>query len=158
MILSIVTAGAIPGTLHAQSLLPVPDSTMTTKPIARNGLNLPGISYAAAYSGIGATNSPGTTNGYNNNFLKGIGTYKLNLSNGLSLKTESSFASVSSPVSALNPTNFRRENILPREELLYGQHLTLGASYNGLNNMLRGSAGGMNGRNPGLSLHAGISF
>jgi hypothetical protein len=153
MILSIVTAGAIPGTLHAQSLLPVPDSTMTTKPIARNGLNLPGISYAAAYSGIGATNSPGTTNGYNNNFLKGIGSYKLNLANGLSLKTDGISAT-----NALNPANFRRENILPREELLYGQHLTLGASYNGLNNMLRGGAGGMNGRNPGLSLHAGISF
>jgi hypothetical protein len=71
----------------------------------------------------------------------------------LSLKTEAISAT-----NALNPTNLRRENILPREELLYGQHFTLGASYNGLNNMLRGSAGGMNGRNPGLSLHAGISF
>ena len=165
MALSVVAAGAIPGTLHAQSSELVLDSVMPAKSTAGNGLNLPGTSYAASYSGIGATsgigttntsrttNAAGTANGYNNNFLKGIGSYKLNLANGLSLKTDGI-----STTNALNPTNFRRENILPREELLYGQHLTLGASYNGLNNMLRGGAGGMNGRNPGLSLHAGISF
>jgi hypothetical protein len=169
--LSVVAAGAIPGTLHAQSSELVPDSVMPAKSTVRTGLNLPGMSNAASYSGIGTTsgigetsgivtknilrttNAAGTANDYNNNFLKGIGSYKLNLANGISLKTDGISAT-----NALNPTNFRRENILPREELLYGQHLTLGASYNGLNNMLRGSAGGMNGRNPGLSLHAGISF
>jgi hypothetical protein len=147
MALAIVAAGAIPGTLHAQSLLPVPDSAMAIKSTARTGLNLPGMSYAASWSGIGATNSY-------NNFLKNAGTYKLNLTSGLSLKTEAFSAT-----NALNPNNFRRGNVLPREVLLDGQHFTLGASYNyGLNNMLRGGAGGMNGRNPGLSLHAGISF
>jgi len=170
--LSVVAAGAVPRTLHAQSSELVPDSVLPAKSTVRTGLNLPGMSYAASYSGIGATsgigtasgigatntlrtmNAAGTANGYNNNnFLKGIGSYKLNLANGLSLKTDGISAT-----NALNPANFRRENILPREELLYGQHLTLGASYNGLNNMLRGGAGGMNGRNPGLSLHAGISF
>jgi|GEM_PF-6835688 hypothetical protein len=134
-------------------------SNEPAKSTVRTGLNLPGMSYAASYSGIGTANTVGTTNaagtatGYNNNFLKGIGSYKLNLTNGLSLKTDGISAT-----NAMNPTNFRRENILPREELLYGQHFTFGASYNGLNNMLRGGAGGMNGRNPGLSLHAGISF
>jgi hypothetical protein len=135
MVLSIVAAVAVPGTLHAQSLLPVPDSAMTFKSTARTGLNL----------------SP--TNTYNN-FLKNAGTYKLNLTSGLSLKT-----GAFSATDALNPNNFRRGNVLPKEVLLNGQHFTLGASYNyGLNNMLRGGAGGMNGRNPGLSLHAGISF
>ena len=144
--LSIVAAGAVPGTLHAQSLLPVPDSAMTIRSSAGTGLKLSGMSYAAS-SGIGATNTY-------NNFLKNAGTYKLNLSNGLSLKTEAFSAT-----NALNPNNFRRGNVLPREVLLDGQHFTLGASYNyGPNNMLRGGAGGMNGRNPGLSLHAGISF
>jgi hypothetical protein len=142
--LSVVAAGAIPWTLHAQSSELVPDSVMPAKSTVRTGLNL---------NTLRTTNAAGTANGYNNNFLKGIGSYKLNLANGLSLKTDGISAT-----NALNPANFRRENILPREELLYGQHLTLGASYNGLNNMLRGGAGGMNGRNPGLSLHAGISF
>jgi len=101
------------------------------------------------------SNSFGTTNGggYNNNFLKGIGTYKLNLASGLSLKTDAISAT-----NTLNPNSLHRGNILPHEELLYGQHFTFGASYNGLNNMLRGGFGGMNNRNPGLSLHAGISF
>jgi hypothetical protein len=153
MALSIVAAGAIPGTLYAQSLLPVPDSAMTIRSYAGTGLNLRNMLYAASWSGIGATN----TN--NNNFLKSTGSYKLNLSSGnlinsLGLKTEAFSAT-----NALNPNNFRRGNVLPREVLLDGQHFTLGASYNyGLNNMLRGGAGGMNGRNPGLSLHAGISF
>lgn len=128
MVLSIAAAGAFPGTLHAQSLLPVPDSAMTFKSTAKTGLNLSGMSSA--------------------------GTYKLNLASGLSLKTQAFSAT-----DALNPNNFWRGNVLPREVLLDGQHFTLGASYNyGLNNMLRGGAGGMNGRNPGLSLHAGISF
>ena len=146
IVLSVVAAGAIPGTLHAQSSELILDSVMPAKSTAGNGLNL---------NTLRTTNTAGTANGYNynNNFLKGIGSYKLNLANGLSLKTDGISAT-----NALNPANFRRENILPREELLYGQHFTLGASYNGLNNMLRGSAGGMNGRNPGLSLHAGISF
>jgi hypothetical protein len=147
MVLSIIAAGAVSGTLHAQSLLPVPDSAMTFKSTARTGLNLPAMSYAASWSGTG------TTNTYNN-FLKNAGTYKLHLASGLSLKT-----GAFSATDALNPNNFRRGNVLPREVLLDGQHFTLGASYNyGLNNMLRGGAGGMNGRNPGLSLHAGISF
>jgi hypothetical protein len=150
--LSFIAAPAIPGTLCAQSLLTVPDSAMTTKSTAKNGLNLSGMSYGTSYSGIGATNSY-------NNFLKGVGSYKLNLSNGLSLKTESlSATNFLNPNNLMNPGNLRRENILPHEEILYGQHLTLGASYNGLNNMLKGGFGGANGRNPGLSLHAGISF
>lgn len=142
--LFVVAAGAISGTLHAQSSELVLDSVMPAKSTVRTGLNL---------NSLRTTNAAGTANGYNNNLLEGIGSYKLNLANGLSLKTDGISAT-----NALNPANFRRENILPREELLYGQHLTLGASYNGLNNMLRGGAGGMNGRNPGLSLHAGISF
>ena len=133
MALSIVAAGTVPMALRAQSLLPIPDSTLTRKPITLNGLNLPRSNYT--------------------DFLKNIGSYKLDLSNGFSLKTQGI-----STVNALNPNNFRRPNVLSREDLLYGQHFSFGASYNGLNNMLRGGYGGANGRNPGLSLHAGISF
>jgi hypothetical protein len=140
LVLSIVAAGTVPVALRAQALLPVPDSALTRKSSIGTGLNFSRFSYA------------GTTSSYNN-FLKNIGSYKLDLSNGLSLKTESL-----SNVNALNPNNFRRPNLLPREELLYGQRFSLGASYNGLNNMLKGGFGGTNGRNPGLSLHAGISF
>ena len=134
--------------LKAQSLLPAPDSTFANKSSFTNRLDLSRFSYA----GNEAMNKAGTASSYNS-FLKNIGSYKLNLSNGFSLKTQGI-----STVSALNPNNFRRENLLSREDLLYGQHFSFGASYNGLNNMLRGGFGGTNGRNPGLSLHAGISF
>jgi hypothetical protein len=148
VVLSIVAAGTLPVTLHAQSLLPIPDSVLTRRSSTINGLNPSLFSYPRN----GAMNNAGTTAGYNI-FLKNIGSYKLDLSNGLSLKTEGI-----STLSALNPNIFRREDLLPREELLYGQHFSLGASYNGLNNMLKGGFGGMNSRNPGLSLRAGISF
>jgi hypothetical protein len=133
MVLSIVAAGTVPVALRAQSLLPVPDSILIRKPSTISGLDLSRSNYT--------------------DFLKNIGSYKLNLSNGFSLKTQGI-----STVNALNPNNFRRPNVLSREDLLYGQHFSFGASYNGLNNMLRGGYGGTNGRNPGLSLHAGISF
>ena len=135
MVLSIVAAGTAPVALHAQPLSPVPDSALPRKLNFGNGFDL-----------------SRTTNSYNN-FLKNIGSYKLNLSDGFSLKTEGI-----SSMNAMNITNFRRGNMLPKEELLYGQRFSLGASYNGLNNMLKGGFGGANGRNPGLSLHAGISF
>ena len=134
MALSIVAAVTVPVALRAQSLLPIPDSTATRKLSTISGLNL------------------SRSNNYTD-FLKNIGSYKLNLSNGFSLKTQGI-----STINALNPNNFRRPNVLSREDLLYGQHFSFGASYNGLNNMLRGGYGGANGRNPGLSLHAGISF
>lgn len=155
IVLLSVAAETLPVALYAQSLLHAPDSAVTTK--STTGLDLSGYSYSRA----GGMNSTGIKNG-SPDFLKNIGSYKLNFSNGLSLKTESSFNSLLNPNAMMNPTGnpsgFRRENILPHEELLYGQHITLGASYNGLNNMLRGGYGGMNSRNPGLSLHAGISF
>jgi hypothetical protein len=155
MVLSVVAAETVPVALHAQSLWPVRDSAVTTSPTT--GLNLS----TTSFSGAGTTNSFETTNGggynnsggYNTNFLKGIGSYKLDLANGLSLKT----AAISA-TNPLTPNSLRRGNILPHEELLYGQHFTFGASYNGLNNTLRGGSGGMNNRNPGLSLHAGFSF
>jgi hypothetical protein len=148
VVVSIVATGIVPVVLKAQSLLPAPDSTFANKSSFTNRLDLSRFSYA----GNGAMNKAGTASSYNS-FLKNIGSYKLNLSNGFSLKTQGI-----STVSALNPNNFRRENLLSREDLLYGQHFSFGASYNGLNNMLRGGFGGTNGRNPGLSLHAGISF
>ncbi len=151
IVLSLVVAGTAPSGVHAQSLLPVPDSAMT-RSTAKTGLNLSGFS-----SRTGGMNGAGTGNS-SVDFLKNIGAYKLNLSNGLSLKTESSFNSLLNPGTVMNPNNLRRGSIMPKEELMYGQHFSFGASYNGLNNTLRGGTGGMNGRNPGLSLHAGISF
>ena len=136
LVLSIVAVATVPVALHAQSLLPVPDSALNRKSISGNGLDFSRFS----------------TSSYNN-FVKTIGSYKLNLSNGLSLKTQD-ISTFNTP----NLNNFRLGNILPREDLLYGQHFSLGASYNGLSNMLRGNFGGMNSRNPGLSLRAGIRF
>jgi hypothetical protein len=155
IVLLSVAAETLPVALYAQSLLHAPDSAVTTK--STTGLDLSGYSYSRA----GGMNSTGIKNS-SPDFLKNIGTYKLNFSNGLSLKTESSVNSLLNPNTLMNPSgspsSLRRENILPHEELLYGQHFSFGASYNGLNNMLRGGYGGMNSRNPGLSLHAGISF
>ena len=125
MVLSILAAATVPQASHAQSLFPAPDSTFTKKFSITKGLDL----------------------------SKNIASYKLDLSNGFSLKTQDI-----STVNAMKFDNFRRGNILPKEELLYGQRFSLGASYNGLNNMLKGGFGGMNSRNPGLSLHAGIRF
>jgi hypothetical protein len=89
--------------------------------------------------------------------------YKLNLSNGLSIRAGGAMNFLSAWNSmgtaggtSPDPAAFRRGNLMPREVLFDAQHFTLGASYNyGLNNMWH--SGGA-AKNPGLSLHAGFSF
>jgi hypothetical protein len=170
MALSIIVAGTVPMALRGQS---ASDSVLTRQSSLANRLNLP---RTTAYGNNGNNGKNGAMNGGMNNsmttgtnnagpagtynsFLKNLSSYKLNLSNGFSLKTTEGLSTMST-FNAFNPNSLRRENFMPREELLYGQRFSLGASYNGLNNMFRGGfgGGGMNSRNPGLSLHAGISF
>ena len=97
--------------------------------------------------------------------------HQLYLTKGLSIQTSSLFPS---PFSATNGmrnggapdpmgmTSFRRPD-LGLKDLRFGMdNFTVGASYNGLNNLTRGGSfsggGGQGSRNTGLTIHAGLRF
>lgn len=143
----------IPAGLHAQGLQYLPDTSFARKsPI--DGLG-------AANSAFAATGSLRTDNF---NFSQ------LHLTRSVSLQTgvPSNYASFSSRMQNMqnydgttgpNTTNFRRGDFGLRGVRLDIQHFTLGASYNGLNNLMKpGGFSGDNSRNAGLSIHAGLTF
>jgi hypothetical protein len=146
---------SITGSVRAQSLTPASYS-----PSAANQLR-PADSAFTIKSGL----KSGVNNGSN------PANYKLNLSNGLSIRAggTTNFLSAWNSIGTTNsigtnaanspdPTAFRRGNLIPHEVLFDAQHFTLGASYNyGLNNMWHSGFSGAS-KNPGLSLHAGFSF
>jgi|ERR1700677_984883 hypothetical protein len=137
---------SLPGSVHAQGLMPASASSQLR----------PSDSTFTSKSGI----KIGVNNGSN------PANYKLNLSNGLSIRPGggvnflSAWNSLGTAGGASpDPAAFRRGNVIPREVLFDAQHFTFGASYNyGLNNLWRSGGFGGASKNPGLSLHAGFSF
>lgn len=141
--------------LSAQGLAAVPDSALAHKSTSP-------LRYT--------TKQP--TDAYSD-FMKSVGSipHQLNLAKGFSIQTSSFFGSPFSAMNgirnggALDPmsiTSLRRPD-LGLNNLRFGMdNFTLGASYNGLNNLTRGGGysggAGQGSRGTGLSIHAGLRF
>ncbi len=141
--------------LSAQGLATVPDSALAHK-------STPALQYTPKQP----------TDGYGV-FMKSVAgiPHQLNLTKGFSIQTSSLF---SSPFSAMNSirnggapdpmsmTSLRRPDLGLNNLRFDMQNFTLGASYNGLNNLTRGGGfsggAGQGSRNTGLSIHAGLRF
>jgi hypothetical protein len=180
VILVLTAAQLIPGKLYAQEQHPAADSlapgsgNKSTLPDSKNTYTGSKSALTGSKSAFHATSSSYAWKSApdpNSNFMKSIRQYKLNLTRNLSILGGTNLgssrpsgnanymmgANTMDGMASLNPANLRRADIGLRQVRLDIQHFSLGASYNyGMNNLLRETP--QNGRNPGLSLHAGFSF
>jgi hypothetical protein len=161
MIMALILGASrlIPAGLHAQGLQSLPDTSFAGKPLT-GSLN----------TAIGLH----TTNGaFGGGHADNFNFSQLHLTKSLSLQTgvPSNYASFSTRMQNMqsygvtdgttgpNTAGFRRGDLGLRGVRLDIQHFTLGASYNGLNNIMKpGGFSGDNSRNAGLSIHAGLTF
>ena len=162
IILAAVCAQMSAKGLSAQGLPPLPDSALSSNASIRSNTPASSFQYTAKQP----------TDANSGLFQRGgVVPHQLYLAKGFSIQTSSLFPSPFSAMTgmrnggALDPmgmTSLRRPD-LGLKDLRFGMdNFTVGAYYNGINNLTRGGGfsggAGQGSRNTGLTIHAGLRF